>query len=163
MSLSGPTLKTMGIIIIALTIISVVVGATVAVFSPTDQPTNQPPTFTATPINTNERVGCPGIPGNFSIWLVIGVEGNRSNTNLISTTVYNPNNIRIDLQLNASSTAYVHYVVSNSTYERIDVPLPNYWSPGDIMDVGITYQIRGFNPATANLAPVPVRVGNFTC
>ncbi len=141
---------------------SILVGSVLGLLVRSDQPPNQIFSFGASVIHTSSPVGCPGIPLNSSNWLEIQVLGNRTGMNFVLTTIFSGSQIRLDLPLNQS--AYAYYNPANSTFEEIDVPLPNYFSSGETLDIGVNYYINGYPTTTYNIpTPIPIKSSTFTC
>ncbi len=147
---------------IAMFVFSIALGAAFGLVIPNDQPPNQIYSFASEAVHTSSAVECNPLPKNYSNWLEISVIGNRTGMNFQSVTVYSAGyNIRIDLPLNR--TSFAMYKVTNSTFETIFVGLPDYFNPGDVVQLSITYFISGYAPQSYILRESPLLNGQINC
>jgi len=143
-------------------VISIVFGSVLGLLVQSDTPPGRAPTFSASIIHTSTAQACQQIPRNFSNWLVLTIDGNRSGLNFISATIYSSSsNIRLQMPLNTTAFAYIKS--ANATFETMIVPLPNYWVPGDNLVISLSYYVAGFTPITYDIGPVPVLAGKIPC
>ncbi len=155
-------MKLINAIALSVIIVSVAIGTTLGLLVPSDQPRNQFFTFTASAVHTSVPVQCASIPKSYSNWLEIDVIGNRTGINFQSVTIYTPGlNIRLDIPLNR--TAFSAYRVTNSTYESIIAPLPEYFESGDLLSLSISYYVSGFAPTSQTLSETPILDGSPNC
>ncbi len=148
-------------IAIVVIVSSILIGSMLGLLVRSDQPPNQVFSFGAEITHTPSPIGCPGIPQNYSNWLEILVMGNRTGMNFVLTTVFSSSQIRIDLPLNKSSFAFYNAV--NSTFEKIDVPLPNYFNSGESPEISVNYYITGYAITTYVIGPTPIKLSTFVC
>lgn len=149
-------------IAIGIVVFSIAVGAGLGLLVQGDQPHDQFFRFEPFAIHTGSPIKCSTIPQTYDNWLGVNVIGNRTGMSFQSVTVFSTGqNIRIDLPL--SNTAFAEYTVVNSTLETILVPLPNYFSPGNVLTLSLTYSIASFPPTSQTLVAAPIIQGNLSC
>lgn len=149
-------------IAIAVMVFSIAVGTTFGLLITSTSTNNQKYRFETHIYHTPTYEQCYPNPSSWNIWLEIDVIGNRTGMNFQSVTLYNSgNNIRIDLPLN--STSFATYKEINSTLETIYLGLPNYFGPGSVLQISITFYISGFTPTSVTLPGTPIIDGNVTC
>ena len=147
---------------IGIVVFSVALGAGLGLLVHGDQPHGQFFRFETFAVQTINPTKCSTIPQTYDNWLGINVIGNRTAMAFQSITVFSTGqNIRIDVPL--SNTAFAEYLVTNSTFETIIVPLPNYFSPGNVLTLSLTYSIANFPPTSQTLAETPILQGTISC
>jgi hypothetical protein len=147
---------------LAVIILSVVTGALVGFFQPSDSPQKQHYYFADEGMWSTASSSCSPIPYNWTLWLEIDVIGNRTGLNLQHVVIFG-RTIQVQLPLALNDTIYVAYRAINSTFERVFVPLPNYWNEGDSLQVSLTYYFTGFTTTTDSLPQVILKSGQPQC
>jgi hypothetical protein len=139
-----------------------ILGVVFGLLIHTSQPQNQIFYFEPFAVRTSGPIQCGSIPQNYSVWLGINVVGNRTGMSFSLISIYATGlNIRVDVPLNR--TAFVEYKVINSTLETIITPLPNYFDPGTVLTLALTYSITNYAPNTVTLAETPITGGIMSC
>lgn len=147
---------------IGIVIFSIALGTSLGLLVQSDQPPNQIFYFTSFAVHTSSPMQCSTIPGSYSNWLGIDVVGNRTGMSFQTVDVFAAGrNIRISLPL--SDTAFTEFKSSNSTFETILVPLPNYFNAGDVLTVSLTYSITSYPPTSQTLPETPITLGSIDC
>lgn len=147
---------------IGIVIFSIALGGGLGLLVQGDQPHDQFFRFEAFALHTSSPTKCSTIPQTYDNWLGINVIGNRTGMAFQSITVFSTGqNIRIDVPL--SNTAFAEYLATNSTFESIIVPLPNYFTPGNVLTLSLTYSITNFPPTSQTLAETPILQGIVNC
>jgi hypothetical protein len=155
-------MKKINIFAIAFLLLAVILGSSFGLLISSDQSSDLSPTFVAYATRTPSPVACSTIPDTYSNWLGINVIGNRTGASFQLVTIYATGmNIRVDIPLNG--TAFAEYKVTNSTFETIIVPLPGYFSQGNVLTLALTYTIVGYSPTTSSIFDVPVVQGTIDC
>jgi hypothetical protein len=147
---------------LAVIVISVIAGALVGFFQPSDSPRKQHYAFSDSGIWASAPSACAPVPYNWTIWLEIDVLGNRTGLNLQHVSVFG-RNVNVQLPLALNETIYVAYRPVNSSFERVLVPLPDYWNLGDALQLSLTYYFTGFAPTTDSLPQIVLRSGHVSC
>ncbi|MGH2639201.1 MAG: hypothetical protein ACRDF4_07995 [Rhabdochlamydiaceae bacterium] len=147
---------------LALLILAIILGTALGVLTQDGPSSDQKFSFDAFSVYTQVPVTCGSIPKNSTDWLGINVIGNRTGMSFSRVTIYAPGlNIGIDLPL--SGTAFVEYSVTNSTFETIIAPLPNYFDPGDVLTMSLIYTISTYPTTTLTLNETAIIQGNIAC
>ena|SRR5579864_7991691 len=155
-------MKAINIVAIVVVIGSIASGSLLGFFTQDVQPKGQHYSFSAFASETGASVKCGTIPKNYTDWLGIEVIGNRTAMSFSLVTVFDVGqNIRVDLPLN--QTANVFYKPANDSFERIIVPLANYFDPGDLLSIVIAYSISTFPGQTYTLTGIPIIQQNLNC
>ena len=150
------------LVTIAVLVFSVAIGSAFGLLIPSDQPQGQVYSFGSFAVHTSNPSQCYPDPKNYSSWVGIEVLGNRTGMNFQSLNVYSAGyNIKIDLPLNRTSFATIK--PTNSSFETIYVPLPNYFNAGDVIQMSITFFISGYPPSSAALPEAPILDGQLHC
>lgn len=147
---------------IAFLLLAVILGAIFGLLITSNHPPDQSYSFSAYSVRTLNPVACSSIPQTYSDWLGINIVGNRTGMSFQLVSVYATGlNIRVDLPLNG--TAFSEYKVMNSTFETIIAPLPNYFAPGMVLTLELTYTIENYSPTTFTLYDIPITQGTINC
>lgn len=155
-------MKKTSIFVIAFLLLAVILGSSFGLLISSNQSQDLTPAFVAYATRTPSPVACSTIPDTYSNWLGINVVGNRTGMSFQLITIYATGmNIRVDIPLNG--TAFAEYKVTNSTFETIIVPLPGYFSQGNVLTLELTYAIAGYSPTTSSIFDVPVVQGMIDC
>jgi hypothetical protein len=126
---------------------SIVIGSAFGIFVTSNTTKNQQLAIDAIVIAAQVPTTCGNIPANFTNWVQLHVSANQTNLQLVSLTVVTPAPIiTLIIPLNSTSFAYVYYHRFNATLEDISVPMPDYWKPGQGVDLSVSYYYSGANP-----------------
>jgi hypothetical protein len=137
---------------------SIVIGSAFGIFVTSNTTKNHSIAIDAMVISTPSPTTCGKIPANFTNWVQLYVFANQTDLQLISLTVVTPTpSISLQLPLNSTQSAYVYYHRYNVTQEDITVPLPNYWKPGDDLDLSVNYYYIGPNPTAQTVFTIGSR------
>lgn len=132
---------------IAIILASLVIGSTFGLIASSNPTRNRNIMVTADIVSSDMPTSCHGIPADFTNWVQLHVHANQTGLNLVSLTALTPlPSISITISLNDSSSLYVYYHHYNETYEMVTVPIPNYWKPGQDVDLSVNYYYSGLNP-----------------
>lgn len=147
---------------------SIVIGSAFGIFVTSNTTKNHQLAIDATVISTQMSTTCGSIPANFTNWVQLHVSANQTNLQLVSLIVITPApSITLTMPLNSTSSAYVYYHRFNATSEDISVPMPNYWKPGQGVDLSVTYYYNGLNPTAVTVYTIGDRPvtsnANLTC
>lgn len=152
---------------IAVILVSVVIGSAFGLIASSNTPKNQQITISASVISSKFPVSCPNIPGNYSNWVQLRVNGNQTNLVLESMTALTPHpSISLTISLNENESSFVYYHRNSSSIETLSVPIVPYWTIGEDVDLSVTYFYGGNNPSGPTVDTIPatkVIGGNFTC
>jgi hypothetical protein len=158
------SIKKIAIVVI---LVSVVIGSAFGLIASSSTPKNQQVSITARVISLNDDASCPNVPGNYSNWVQLQVNGNQTNLVLESLTALTPKpDISLTISLNSNESSFVYYDRNNSTSETISVPGLPYWAIGEDVDLTVTYYYGGTNPSgptVLTVGSIPVKSGNLTC
>lgn len=147
-----------------LIVASVVIGSAFGLIATSTTTKYHEISISASVLSTGVPVGCPPIPSNFSSWAQLDVNANQTDLNLVSLTALTAlPSISLTISLNETSSTYVYYHKYNITMETVTVPLPDYWKPGQDVDLTVNYYYSGANPTPPQDYPVgPVKVVGTT-
>ena len=155
-------MKPIYVLAIVILLIALALGTASGLLIQSSQSPRQIFSFEPFAVRTSSPIECSLIPQNYTDWLGINVVGNRTAMSFSQVSVYaTGENIRIDIPLN--NTAFAEYKVTNSTFETIITPLPNYFDPGTVLTLAITYSIGLFAPTTVTLSETPIVPGSMKC
>jgi hypothetical protein len=156
-------MKRINALAMAILVLAVILGAALGLLTQDGSSSDQQFSFHAFAIHTNSPVTCGSIPdNNFTNWLGIDVIGNRTGITFSRVDVYAAG-LNIGFNLPLSNTAYAEYRVTNSTLETIIVPLPNYFDPGDVLTLSLSYALLLQPTTTLTLNETAVIQGNISC
>ena len=155
-------MKRINMLAAVILVVAIALGITLGLLIQSDAPRSQIFSFNSFAIRTTEPIQCGSIPQSYTDWLGINVVGNRTGMSFSTVTVYATGlNIRVDIPLNG--TAFAELKAYNSTLETIIAPLPNYFDPGTVLTVALTYSISNYAPNTVTLAETPIIEGTLQC
>lgn len=155
-------MKRINAVALALLILAIVFGAALGVLAQDGPSSQQKFSFKTFSVHTQSLVSCGTIPGSYTNWLGINVIGNRTGMTFSRVTIY-ATGLNIGVNLPLSDTAYAEYRIVNSTFETIIAPLPNYFNPGDVLTLSLSYALPSQPTTTVTLNETAILQGTIEC
>ncbi|MDA4129412.1 MAG: hypothetical protein OK457_01455 [Thaumarchaeota archaeon] len=121
-------MKLFSILVIIVVVASLGLGTALGLFIKTSQDSDQVYSFSASAIETPTPIQCGTIPQNFTKWLIVNKDGNRTGMGFQSVTAFDTG-LQSSAYLPLNQTALAQYKVTNSAFETTTVPPPRTSTP----------------------------------